>query len=211
VARKPAAAPVRRRRKAARLEGIAAVLVGVSTGGPPALDALLQPLPADFPWPILIAQHMPASFTGPLARRLDRNCALAVSEVTRPTPLEPGHVYIGRGDADLIVSRRGGAAVALPAPASPDKPWHPSTDRLVTSAIEVFGPESLVGVLLTGMGSDGADAMARMRKLGGHVIAQDSDSSVVWGMPGALVALDGADYVLPLSQIAGRLADWALG
>ena len=92
------------------------VLVGSSTGGPPALDALLAPLPADFPWPILVAQHMPATFTGPLARRLDKLCALTVLEVTRPTPLLPGNVYIGRGDADMIVSSRPEGIVVTAAP-----------------------------------------------------------------------------------------------
>ncbi|TCM20634.1 two-component system chemotaxis response regulator CheB [Novosphingobium sp. PhB165] len=191
------------------LTGVAAVLVGVSTGGPPALDALLQPLPADFPWPIVIAQHMPASFTGALARRLDRQCALSVREVSAATSLEPGTAYIGRGDADLIMSRRFGDVVALSAPARADLPWHPSADRLVDSACEVIGAEALVGVLMTGMGTDGARAMARMRQQGGHVIAQDAETAVVWGMPGALVAMDGADLVLPLESIAGQLCDWA--
>ena len=85
-------------------EGI--VLVGTSTGGPPALEALLAPLPKNFPLPILVAQHMPASFTGPFAKRLDALCAVQVVEVLRPVVLEPGCVYIGRGDADIIVSRR---------------------------------------------------------------------------------------------------------
>ncbi|HEX7871331.1 MAG TPA: chemotaxis response regulator protein-glutamate methylesterase [Sphingobium sp.] len=207
--RKPTASKPRARTKEGKLDGIAAVMVGVSTGGPPALDALLQPLPADFPWPIVIAQHMPASFTGPLARRLDRACALRVSEVTKATSLEPGNAYIGRGDADMLVSRRKGAPVLLPAPSSAECLWHPSTDRLVASAIETLGAESLIGVLLTGMGSDGAEGMARMRQEGGHVIAQDEASAVVWGMPGSLVALGGADHVLPLPDIATRLIDWA--
>jgi two-component system, chemotaxis family, protein-glutamate methylesterase/glutaminase len=88
------------------------ILVGVSTGGPPALEALLEPLPADFPWPILIAQHMPSTFTGPLARRLDALCELQVVEVARTTTLQPGCAYIGRGDADLVVSRRNGTLTA---------------------------------------------------------------------------------------------------
>lgn len=207
---KPAKRTVRRR-AGDRLEGIAAVLVGISTGGPPALDVLLEPLPADFPWPIVVAQHMPASFTGPLARRLDRQCALNIIEVTRPTPLEPGYVYIGRGDADLLISRRATGPVALPAPASPDFHWHPSADRLVESAVGVLGAGALVGVLMTGMGSDGARAMAALRRGGGHVIAQDAESSVVWGMPGALVALDGADLILPLAEIASQLIGWSGG
>ncbi|EQB07687.1 chemotaxis-specific protein-glutamate methyltransferase CheB [Novosphingobium lindaniclasticum] len=190
------------------IEDVAAVIVGASTGGPPALDALLEPLPADFPWPIVIAQHMPASFTGPLAHRLDRQCALSVREVTVAEPLQGGTVYIGRGDADLILSRRRGEPVVMAAPARAELHWHPSTDRLVDSAREVLGAGALVGVLLTGMGNDGAQAMARLRREGGRTIAQDADSAVVWGMPGALVGLDGADLVLPMDRIAGQLLEW---
>lgn len=209
--RSPVPPASRPRRGSSRLDGVAAVVVGVSTGGPPALDALLGPLPHDFPWPIVIAQHMPGSFTGPLAQRLDRACALQVSEVTAPVPMVPGRVYIGRGDADLIVSHRGGVPMLLSAPPRAGYPWHPSADRLVESAAAQLGPEKLVGVLMTGMGTDGADALARVRAQGGHVIAQDEASSVVWGMPGALVALDGADAVLPLDGIADRLIEWAQG
>lgn len=210
---KPPAAPKRakppRAAQAARLSGIEAVLVGVSTGGPPALDALLQPIPADFPWPIVIAQHMPASFTGPLARRLDRNCALDVVEVSRSLPLTPGKIYIGRGDADLIFSRRAGQAHVLAAPVQPDLLWHPSADRMVATARQLFEADALIGILMTGMGHDGAEAMAALRRDGGHVIAQDEASAVVWGMPGALVAADGADLVLPLDAIAPQLVAWA--
>ncbi|MBO9711445.1 chemotaxis-specific protein-glutamate methyltransferase CheB [Sphingomonas sp.] len=180
------------------------VLVGVSTGGPPALDALLAPLPADFPWPIVIAQHMPASFTGPLARRLDRLCALTVEEVAKPAPLRPGHVYIARGDADLLISRRAGALAAVPAPAG-EALWHPSVDRLVASAMQHVAPEVLIGVLMTGMGADGAATMTELKARGGHAIAQSEESAVVWGMPGALVAAGGASEVVPLDSIAGAL------
>jgi len=181
------------------------VLVGTSTGGPAALDALLAGLPGDFPWPIVIAQHMPASFTGALARRLDRLYPLAVVEVTGPTPLLPGHAYIGRGDADLVVARRAGKLVALPAPSAPEYHWHPSVDRFVSSAMQHVAPECLIGVLMTGMGADGAKTMAELAKQGGHTIAEAEESAIVWGMPGALVGLGGADHVVPLSGIAGRL------
>lgn len=181
------------------------VLVGCSTGGPPALDALLGPLPADFPWPIVIAQHMPASFTGPLARRLDRLCAITVSEVTKATPLLPGNAYIGRGDADLVISRRRGVLNALAAPSSEDYFWHPSVDRLVKSAMTAAAPESMIGVLLTGMGADGAKAMAELRAQGGATIAESADTAVVWGMPGALVAAGGATLVAPLDKVASEL------
>ena len=180
------------------------VLVGTSTGGPPALEALLTALPGDFPWPILVAQHMPASFTGPLARRLDRICALTVTEVLRPTLLEPGVAYIGRGDADLIVSRRPAGLTALTAPPL-DYPWHPSADRLVRTAMEQVPASQLIGVLMTGMGDDGADAMTQLHAKGGRTIAEAAESAVVWGMPGELVKAGGADAVLPLHKIAGHL------
>jgi len=183
------------------------VLVGTSTGGPAALDALLSQLAADFPWPVVIAQHMPASFTGALARRLDRLYAMKVVEVSAPTPLLPGHAYIGRGDADLIVSRRAGALVAMSAPSAEEYHWHPSVDRFVASALQHVAPEKLVGVLMTGMGADGAKMMAELAKQGGHTIAEAEESAVVWGMPGALVGLGGADQIVPLNEIASRLTN----
>jgi two-component system chemotaxis response regulator CheB len=181
------------------------VLIGCSTGGPPALDAVLGSLPANCPWPILIAQHMPASFTAPLARRLDRICPLSVSEVNRTTPLLPGHAYIARGDADVIVSRRGGGLVAMPAPMSTEHFWHPSVDRMVESALRILAPERLIGVLMTGMGSDGAGAMTNLKQAGGRTIAEAESSAIVWGMPGALVGMGGATLVRPLGQIAGEI------
>ncbi|TGD95134.1 chemotaxis-specific protein-glutamate methyltransferase CheB [Methylobacterium nonmethylotrophicum] len=182
------------------------VLVGASTGGPPALTALLAELPAGFPWPIVVAQHMPATFTGPLARRLDGLSALAVQEVTRPAALVPGRVYVGRGDADVIVVRRPGGLMAAPAPAHPDYPWHPSVDRLVNSALDLIPPERLVGVLMTGMGRDGARTMAELRRRGGRTIAEAEESAVVWGMPGELVRAGGASVVAPVEAIAAELA-----
>jgi two-component system chemotaxis response regulator CheB len=185
------------------------VLVGTSTGGPPALEALLTPLPESFPWPILVAQHMPASFTGPLARRLDQLCAVRVVEVLRPTVLEPGCVYIGRGDADLIVARRTAGLVALSAPALRDYPWHPSTDRLVKSAMASLPAAQLIGVLMTGMGNDGAQAMTELHEQGGRTIAESEETAVVWGMPGELVKAGGADWIEPLNKIAARLMEIA--
>lgn len=189
----------------AAASGDGLVLVGTSTGGPPALEALLTALPADFPWPILVAQHMPASFTGALARRLHGICALSVLEVTAPAVLAPGKVYIGRGDADLVIARRPAGLVAMPAPAQPGYPWHPSTDRLVRTAMSVLPSSQLIGVLMTGMGDDGAEAMTRLREQGGRTIAEAEETAVVWGMPGELTKAGGADWVLPLPQIAVRL------
>ena len=186
-------------------QGDGIVLVGTSTGGPPALEALLVPLPADFPWPILVAQHMPAGFTGPLSKRLDGLCSLKVVEVASPMPLQAGCVYIGRGDADIIVSKRARGLVVLSAPAKANYPWHPSTDRLVRSAMANMPAGQLIGVLMTGMGNDGAEAMTELRRNGGHTIAEAEDTAVVWGMPGELVRADGATWVVPLPKIASRL------
>ncbi len=196
-----------KRMAAGPIDGV--VLVGSSTGGPPALDALLSPLPASFPWPILIAQHMPASFTGSLARRLDKLCALTVIEVTKPMPLLPGQVYIGRGDADMIVSARPDGVVVTAVPASADYRWHPSVDRLVSTAMEHLGSRRLIGVLMTGMGNDGAAAMTRLSAEGGRTIAEAEETAVVWGMPGELVKAGGAQVIAPLDNIARHLLDWA--
>jgi two-component system, chemotaxis family, protein-glutamate methylesterase/glutaminase len=181
------------------------VLIGISTGGPPALEAVLTALPKTFPWPIVIAQHMPASFTGALARRLDGICAIAVRELVEPTRLEPGVAYIGKGDADVVVEKRAGKFMGASTASQPDYLWHPSVDRMVRTALEVVEPSQLIGVLMTGMGNDGASAMALLRERGGRTIAESEESAVIWGMPGELVKARGADWVLPLSSIAEQL------
>lgn len=196
------------RRSATRVGLTEAVLVGSSTGGPSLLTTLVAGLPADFPAPIVIAQHMPASFTGPLARRLDELGTLRTHEVTRPLPLRPGNVYVGHGDADVVVSRRDGELVVRSVPASDEYRWHPSVDRLVASARLAIGPERLVGVLLTGMGDDGAAEMLALHADGGRTIAESEETAVVWGMPGELVQRGGASCVLPADEIPDRLAAW---
>ena len=186
-----------------------ALLVGVSTGGPKTLEMILPHLPAGFPLPVLVAQHMPASFTRVFAARMDQRCALPVREVTGPAVIEPGRIYLAKGDADLVLRRRPKGISALPVPADPQTAWHPSVDRLVDSALDVFPGRQLVGVLLTGMGDDGAAAMARIHSSGGRTIAESEESSIVFGMPRELIQRDGAGAVLPAHRIAGRLRDWA--
>jgi two-component system chemotaxis response regulator CheB len=184
------------------------VLIGSSTGGPRAVEAVLTGLPASFPMPVLVAQHMPASFTGVFAKRLDQICDLEVVEVAGPMPIEPGRVYIGRGDSDLVVSGAavpGGNAATLCGPASPSSLWQPSVDRLVTSCRMHYPAASIVGVLMTGMGSDGAAAMTALHADGGRTIAEAESTAVVWGMPGELVRRGGAGKVLPLHDIADAL------
>lgn len=191
----------------AAASGAGLVVIGTSTGGPPALEAVLKPLPAAFPWPIVVAQHMPGTFTGPLARRLNGLSRIEVVEVAAPTVLSAGAAYIARGDADMMVTRRAGELVALPVASESGYPWHPSADRLVRSAMDVLPAEQLLGVLMTGMGDDGARAMTRLHQAGGRTIAEAEETAVVWGMPGALVKAGGADFVLPLEEIAARLEE----
>jgi two-component system chemotaxis response regulator CheB len=203
IASRPAPVRASARVKPAVGEGL--VLVGTSTGGPPALEALLTGLPAGFPWPILIAQHMPAAFTGPLARRLDGLSPLTVMEVSEPVLLKGGCAYIGHGGSDLVVSRRAGGIVAAPAPPQPGYLWQPSTDRLVRTALDCLPASQLIGILMTGMGNDGAEAMTILHNQGGRTIAEAEESAVVWGMPGELVQMGGADFVVPLPRIADQL------
>lgn len=184
------------------------VLIGISTGGPQALEAVLPRLPADFPWPVVVAQHMPAAFTAALARRLDGLCALRVRECDAPTPLVPGQILIAQGGHDLVLSERLGRLVAQSVPESPDHPWHPSVDVLVDSALRRLPAERLVGVLMTGMGHDGAASMARLKARGGRTIAESADSAVVFGMPQELIQRGGASQVLPAEAIAAQLTAW---
>jgi two-component system chemotaxis response regulator CheB len=150
---------------------------------------------------------MPASFTGPLSRRLNKICALNVSEVKQQIKLEPGNVYIAKGDADIVISSRAGALVAMAAPSDPAYRWHPSVERMVRSAMKHVPAADLVGVLMTGMGSDGAAAMADLHASGGYTIAESEDTAVVWGMPGELVRLQGASETTRVDDIGTSLLD----
>ncbi|HYD29315.1 MAG TPA: chemotaxis-specific protein-glutamate methyltransferase CheB [Azospirillaceae bacterium] len=186
------------------------VLIGVSTGGPRALEEILPALPPEFPWPVLVAQHMPATFTNVFARRIDKLSALSVVEVSQPMPLLPGRIHIAQGDADVIVTRRIGRLIAEPVPMDEKRPWHPSTDRMVESALAMMDPRDLVGVLLTGMGNDGAAAMTRLYREGGRTLAESESTAVVFGMPGELVRLGGAGMVVPCGGVARQLINWLM-
>jgi two-component system, chemotaxis family, protein-glutamate methylesterase/glutaminase len=193
-------------RPAGRVPGL--VLVGVSTGGPRTLEDILPKLSAHFPWPVLVAQHMPASFTDTFARRMDSLCALKVVEVSAPMPLQAGHVYIGRGGTDLTVTDRAGTLYAVSRPETPAVLWHPSVEILVETAMQHLPANKLVGVMLTGMGNDGAAAMAKLHMAGGKTIAESADTAVVFGMPAELIERRGASMVLPCTAIAAQLRIW---
>lgn len=184
------------------------VLVGVSTGGPRTLEDILPKLPAGFPWPVLVAQHMPANFTDTFARRMDSLCALDVVEVATGMPLVAGRIYIGRGGTDLTVTDRAGTLHAAPRPETPGVLWHPSVEVMVDSAMQHLPAQKLVGVMLTGMGNDGAAAMTRLHAAGGRTIAESADTAVVFGMPQELIERRGASMVLPCTGIASQLRLW---
>ncbi|MBN2886947.1 MAG: chemotaxis-specific protein-glutamate methyltransferase CheB [Chromatiaceae bacterium] len=184
------------------------VLIGVSTGGPRTLEDILPQLPGDFPWPVVVAQHMPPSFTRPFAERMNQLCALTVSEVGRPMPVEPGNIYIARGGADTLLTRRFSRLTAIPRPEDPAHLWHPSVELLGRSALEHCDPARVIAVMLTGMGYDGAQAFADLHARGARTIAESEQSAVVFGMPAELITRGGASLVLPAERIADQLKKW---
>jgi len=203
---KPVARPLAVRRGVAG-EGL--VIVGVSTGGPRTLEDILPLLPMDFPWPVLVAQHMPAAFTRPFAERLNDLCALAVVEAAHPMPLEPGTIYIGKGGADMLLGQRAGKLTVLAKPENREFLWHPSVELMGRSVLEHCDPSRVVAVMLTGMGYDGAEAFTEIKKRGGRTIAEAEASAVVFGMPAELIERGGASVVLPAEKIAAQINVWA--
>jgi two-component system, chemotaxis family, protein-glutamate methylesterase/glutaminase len=199
-------------RPAALRRGIASegvMLIGVSTGGPSTLEGILPRLPAHFPWPVLVVQHMPAAFTKSFAERLNQSCALSVVEASSPLPVKPGTIYIAKGGADMEVTVRSGKLTVLPKPENPKFLWHPSVELLGQSVLEHCDPSLVTAVMLTGMGDDGSESFAAIKKLGGRTIAESEQSAVVFGMPAELIRRGGATLVLPAEKIAGQLNSWA--
>lgn len=181
------------------------VLVGVSTGGPKKLEHLVANLNPSFPVPIVISQHMPASFTCALAKRLDGLSSLNVVEVDSKMSIKPGTVYLAKGDADLAFSKAGSEVFVRPVPSSPSFLWHPSVDRMVDSALTCYKPLSMLCVQLTGMGSDGVTAMSKAYKEGATTIAESEATSVVFGMPKELIEAGCASFVLDSQKVASKL------
>jgi two-component system chemotaxis response regulator CheB len=187
------------------------VIIGVSTGGPRALENILPRLPADFAWPVVVIQHMPKKFTETFARRMGQYCALKVEEVTAVCPIVAGTIYIAQGNSDAVLRKIGGRIHMMPEPEDADHYWHPSVSRMVASAIATLPPSLLIGVQLTGMGNDGAEEMARLHAAGGRTIAESEASSVVFGMPRELIRRQGATEILDAQEVAPKLIEWVMG
>tara|TARA_A100001391_G_scaffold82240_3_gene53626 strand:- start:4599 stop:5660 length:1062 start_codon:yes stop_codon:yes gene_type:complete len=179
------------------------VILGASTGGPEAIRQVLEPLPPNSP-AILIAQHMPGGFTRSFAQRLDRLCQVSVKEAEDGERVLPGHVYIAPGEQHLKLVRSGANYVVRLDDGAPVNRHRPSVDVLFRSAAEQAGANA-IGVLLTGMGKDGAEGLLAMRNAGAHTLAQDQESSLVFGMPREAIARDAATEILPLDRMAERM------
>jgi two-component system chemotaxis response regulator CheB len=174
--------------------------VGSSTGGPDALAKFLGGLPGDLPVPVVLVQHMPPIFTRLLAERLNSNCALTILEAEEGMTLRPGTVLVAPGGRHLEIVAKAGSVVARLTDGPPENYCRPAVDVLFRSVARVYAHRTL-GVILTGMGRDGTQGSTKIREAGGQVFAQDEASSVVWGMPGALVAAGQADRVMPLLEL----------
>ncbi|MBN9657353.1 MAG: chemotaxis response regulator protein-glutamate methylesterase [Acidobacteria bacterium] len=181
-----------------------AVLIGVSTGGPAALAAILPSFPPNFPLPILVVQHMPAQFTRLLANRLSGLCPMPVVEAADGEPVPAGAVLLAPGDYHMRIQREGGRAVVRLDKAPPENSCRPSVDVLFRTAGQVYGAGVLAAVL-TGMGVDGLRGAATLKALGATVLAQDEATSVVWGMPGAVVNAGLTDAILPLDSVVPEI------
>jgi two-component system chemotaxis response regulator CheB len=183
---------------------IGIVAIGVSTGGPNALAEVFSVLPPDLPVPIVIVQHMPPMFTRLLAQRLSAKNSLPVEEGRPGALLEPGRGWIAPGDFHMMVAHDGKQARLLLHQDPPECSCRPAADVLFRSVAQTFGPATLA-VVMTGMGQDGLRGCEAIHAAGGQILAQDEESSVVWGMPGFVVRAGLADKVLPLSQIGTEI------
>jgi len=175
------------------------IAIGASTGGTEALRELLSVMPPDAP-AIVISQHIPAAFSKPFAERLDKTCAMKVFHAADGQQIVPGHVYVAPGDHHLLVERDGARYICRLSDGPAVNRHRPSVDVMFRSVAQKVGPNA-IGVILTGMGDDGARGMKEMLEAGAHTVAQDEASSVVWGMPGSAVKLGAAERVDSLTHI----------
>lgn len=176
------------------------ILIGASTGGTEAVKEVLMQMPPDCPG-ILITQHMPAGFTKSFAQRLDNLCRIAVKEAEDGERILPGHAYIAPGSHHMLLKRSGANYIVALSDSAPVNRHRPSVEVLFRSGAECAG-NNAVGIMLTGMGKDGAQAMLDLRKSGAYNIAQDEASSVVFGMPREAIAMGATHVTLPLQEIA---------
>lgn len=199
------AAPAVRLRRQTQLHPIEIVAIGSSTGGPNALAEVLRALPADFPVPVVIAQHMPPAFTRFLSQRLNAMTSLDVREAIAGVALEPGQVSIAPGDYHLCVVRDCNKVRLALSQSPPENSCRPSVDALFRSVACAYNGAAVLSVVLTGMGQDGLIGCELLAANGAQIIVQDEATSVVWGMPGAVARAGLANAILPQHLIAGEI------
>ncbi|MEQ6884773.1 chemotaxis response regulator protein-glutamate methylesterase [Salicola sp. Rm-C-2C1-2] len=183
------------------------IALGASTGGTEAIKAILEPLPANMP-AIVMTQHMPGGFTHSFASRLNATCAMTVKEAEHNERIIPGRAYLAPGDMHMQVIRSGANYVIQLSQDPPVNRHRPSVDVMFLSLVKNAG-NNTIALLLTGMGRDGSSGMQSLRETGALTIAQDEDTSLVYGMPKAAVDLGAADTILPLDRMPKFLVDWA--
>lgn len=183
-----------------------AVAIGLSTGGPRTIMSVLPRLPASLNAPVFLVQHMPPEFTATFAARLNEACALTVCEARDNETVQNGTVYIAPGDRHLTVRRSAHGTAVCRLSETPRTLFMPSVNVMMNSVLDVFGART-IGVLMTGMGSDGAEAMVRIRQAGGYTMTESRETCVVWGMPREAEERGGADIVLPSHRIAEAIME----
>ncbi|MBW1705049.1 MAG: chemotaxis response regulator protein-glutamate methylesterase [Deltaproteobacteria bacterium] len=198
--------PRRRRVSASRGPGpgFKAVAIGASTGGPKTIFDVLPFLPADLDAAVFMVQHMPPAFTRSFAERIDANCPLPCVEAEPGTVVEQGRIYLAKGGFHMTLFKKLTGKVVLRTTTRPKHPFMPSVDVMMKSVLEVFGSDT-IGVLMTGMGDDGAEAMVEIARAGSVTIAESEDSAIVYGMPREAIKRGGARVVVPSWEIAEEI------
>jgi len=181
-----------------------AVAIGISTGGPATLQEVLPRIPADVPASVFLVQHMPPSFIASFAKRLDDNCALKVVAAQSGMAVDPGVCYVASGGGHLCLHRKTTGEVVIRMPATPATLFVPSVGVMMSSVLEIFGTDT-IGVLMTGIGDDGADSMVAIRQAGGYTIAESELTAVVFGMPREAIERGGACSVAPSHEVAAEI------
>jgi two-component system chemotaxis response regulator CheB len=181
-----------------------AIVIGISTGGPATLQDVLPLIPADVPASIFLVQHMPPAFIASFAKRLDDHCALRIVEARSGMSVEPSICYVAPGGMHLCLHRKMTGEVVIRTPTTPATLFMPSVGVMMESVLKVYGADT-IGVLMTGIGDDGADQMVAIKEAGGHTIAESEQTAVVFGMPREAIERGGACVVAPSHQVAGEI------
>lgn len=184
--------------------GYKAIAMGISTGGPSTLGEVLPFLPADLPAAVFLVQHMPAKFLPSFAARMNRSCAISVVLAESGQTVRPGTCYVGKGDTQMGLFPRIEGQITVRTPTYPKTLFMPSVGVMMQSVLSVFGADT-IGVLMTGIGDDGAEMMAKIRQAGGHTIVESDETAVVFGMPRRAIDLGGAEVIAPSFRIAEEI------